>query len=385
MSKKAKISIGIDASRNRSGGAVAHLNGIINAFEMHSDIREVHIWGPTSLLKLLPEKAWLHKHSPSALQKSLIWQIWWQYWTLEKEVRRIGCDILFASDASTLCNFNPLVVLSQDLLSYEPGAMKSYRWSQDRLRLEVIKRIQNRAFRRAAGVLFLTQYAKECVQSSCGNLKKTALAPHGVDEVFRAASLNSDKNFPQFGEEIKCVYVSNTEFYKHQWNVVLAIKTMRDRGFPVTLTLIGGGAGKSQSLLEATISKCDGYSWVTQFDFLKHSELPGKLDDADIFVFASSCENLPVTLLEGMAKGMPIICSNRGPMPEVLEDGGIYFNPLDPLEIADAITKVIQYPDLRRDIRTKALQKSAEYTWNQCSRKTFTFIRDVFMEYACEQ
>jgi glycosyltransferase involved in cell wall biosynthesis len=50
---------------------------------------------------------------------------------------------------------------------------------------------------------------------------------------------------------------------------------------------------------------------------------------------------MPNILLEAMAAGLPIACSNRGPMPEVLGTAGLYFNPENPAEIACAIRTVI--------------------------------------------
>ena len=55
--------------------------------------------------------------------------------------------------------------------------------------------------------------------------------------------------------------------------------------------------------------------------------LPEHLREAELFVFASSCENLPNILIEGMAAGLPIACSRRPPMPEVLGDAGESFDP----------------------------------------------------------
>ena len=50
-------------------------------------------------------------------------------------------------------------------------------------------------------------------------------------------------------------------------------------------------------------------------------------------IFASSCESSSCVLIENMASGLPIACSNRGPMPEVLKDGGVYFDPEKPIDI----------------------------------------------------
>ncbi|MCV2349733.1 glycosyltransferase [Paucibacter sp. Y2R2-4] len=381
----AGLIVGIDASRNRSGGAIAHLKGIIDAFDVKLGIAQVHVWAFKSLLDGLPDRPWLFKHHHPMLEKSLFQQLWWQASILKRDAERIGCHVLFATDASTLCNFHPLVVLSQDLLSYEPGVMQTYRLGRTRLRLEVIKRVQNIAFRRAIGVLFLTEYARKLVQASCGNLSTTALAPHGVDDAFRIPAPGLRTHFQVDGNAIRCTYVSSADFYKHQWNVVKAIRLLRDQGILVTLTLIGGGSGKARQLLDRTIAECGGAEWTTQLDFLKHSELPAQLDHADIFVFASSCENLPVTLLEGMAKALPIACSNRGPMPEVLGDGGEYFDPLDPTSIADSIGRLIASPDRRKLLATTAHERADTFTWSECSNRTFSFIRNSYFQYVTTQ
>jgi glycosyltransferase involved in cell wall biosynthesis len=101
------------------------------------------------------------------------------------------------------------------------------------------------------------------------------------------------------------------------------------------------------------------------------------LANADVFVFASSCENMPNTLVEAMAVGLPIACSNRGPMPEVLEDGGVYFDPEAPHSIADALERIITNADLRTQVATRAQQLSRQYSWSRCTSETFAFLADI--------
>jgi len=374
-----KLTVGIDASRNRSGGAKAHLLGILTQCNPERyGIDEIHVWAYKSLLDQLPDYSWLVKHNPPALELSLFSQLWWQAFSLAREARSVNCDILFATDASTLSFFSPLIVLSQDMLSYEPGAMRFFGFGFDRLRLVTILLIQNLAFKRSKGVIFLTRYAGNVIQKSCGTLPRVAYIPHGVGEEFK----NTQPLFewPKKGERsINCVYVSNAEMYKHQWLVVSAIEFLRKSGYDIYLTLIGGGTGLAQIKIERQISISDpAGDFVRQLDFLPHQELPFQLTQADIFVFASSCENMPVTLIEGMAVGLPIASSDRGPMPEVLEDGGLYFNPEDPGSIASAIEKIICDPILRSCISKRALDLSKQYSWSRCSDETFKFISETY-------
>ena len=83
--------VGIDASRNRSGGAKAHLIGLIGEGDPSKHgIKEVHVWAFKTLLDSLPDEPWLVKHNPKALERSLFWQVWWQRRSLPKEARHAG-------------------------------------------------------------------------------------------------------------------------------------------------------------------------------------------------------------------------------------------------------------------------------------------------------
>ena len=90
---------------------------------------------------------------------------------------------------------------------------------------------------------------------------------------------------------------------------------------------------------------------------------------------------MPNTLLEAMSIGLPIVSSNRGPMPEVLEDGGLYFDPEDIYSISDSIEKVILSNDLRLKISNRAKKLSMKYSWNRCAEKTFEFLTKIVLEH----
>jgi len=167
--------------------------------------------------------------------------------------------------------------------------------------------------------------------------------------------------------------------YKHQWHVVEAIAILREQGHNLRLILIGGGQGKAQKLLTESMRRFDPTgAFVSQIKFVSQQELQSYLSNSNIFVFASSCENLPVTLLEGMAAGLPIACSDRGPMPEVLEDSGIYFDPENPSSIARAIEQLLVDPNGREQLVDRARRLADSYSWRECADATFKFIVDTY-------
>ena len=81
-----------------------------------------------------------------------------------------------------------------------------------------------------------------------------------------------------------------------------------------------------------------------------------------------------------MASGIPIICSNRGPMPEVLKDGGIYFDPEDIDSIVDSIIKIISNKTLREVMTMKSLNLASLYSWSRCSSETLRFVSNIYKQ-----
>jgi glycosyltransferase involved in cell wall biosynthesis len=352
--------------------------GILHQMEPERHgFRSVHVWSFDTMLERLPERRWLVKHSTGPWQGSLSAEMFWERFLLSGLARQANVDLMFNVDSGSTCRFRPAVTMSQDMLPFEPGEMQRYA-GKARARLVALRHIHISALRHAAGAVFLTRYAAEMIQRACGELSNMAIVPHGIDERFRAVKRRDP--WPRPGERpIRCLYVSNTAPYKHQWHVVDAIARLRAAGQPIELHLVGGGKGPAQAQLLARVRDADPERhFVKLFDFVPHREIPALLAEADVFLFASSCENMPVTLLEAMASGLPIACSERGPMPEVLQDGGRYFDPEEPASIAAAIDLLLGNSTQRSNLAERAREIARRYSWRRCADETFAFISETF-------
>ena len=372
------ITIGIDASRNRSGGAKAHLVGILSEADPNAhNIDKVHVWCYKKLAKSLPRHPWLVTHSPEVLERSIIHQLWWQFWNLSTEVRNQKCDILLNTDAGTVNFFSPCVVMSRDMLSFEGGENNRFGLTKARLRLFLLRYVQIASLKRASGAIFLTNYASNVIQKYTGKLKQVAIVPHGVGQNFIQDTNGGNWDLGQ--QNIRCLYVSNASMYKHQWHVIRAITLLRNEGYKLELLLAGAGEGIAKDRVSEEIKLSDPMNeFVTVTSIVNHENVPELLRSSNLFIFASSCENMPNTLVEAMASGLPIACSDRGPMPEVLSDAGTYFNPESPQSIAVAVKEILDNRDLRLKKAALAKQFAEQFSWRRCADETMEYLNTVY-------
>ena len=376
-----QIKVAVDASRVRSGGGVAHLIGILNITEpTQFGIAEIHVWAYQKLLDMLPDCAWLIKHHPPALERSLVYQLYWQAKTLAQEIKLAGCHILFSADASTLCRFKPMIVLNQNMLAYDDGVLALFGFGKDRVQQTLMYFVQKAAFKFAQASIFLTSHAARQVQRKVGPLSQTICISHGVAQVFKEtvaqARWPSDKSRP-----IRCLYVSPVFEYKHQLEVVHAIGLLREQGFDVSLAIVGGGGARAKKLLTKQLQVSDpNKEFVEVLEFIPNEQIAGLVEQADLFVFASSCETFGIALLEAMTVGLPIACSNRSSLPETLKDGGEYFDPQDPSSIAQALKTLIEQPAKRTYYSERAKALAASYSWQRCAAETWLFIAQCYAQ-----
>ncbi len=105
---------------------------------------------------------------------------------------------------------------------------------------------------------------------------------------------------------------------------------------------------------------------------IPYQSLPPLYHHAYLNLFASSCENCPNIMLEALASGRPMICSNVMPMPEFGADAALYFSPFDPEDIGRVLSEALTSPDLLKKLSVAAVTQSDKFDWEKTSRKTWS-------------
>ena len=379
--KKDIVIIGIDASNLLYGGGRTHIVEILSALDfLKFNSYKVIIWGSFETLSLFSEYSWLEKRVVSKLSKGIFTRSIWQTFSLSKLAMEENCDVLFVPSGIFLGRFRPFVTMSRNLLPFDNSELFNYGFSLITLRLLFLRFVLIFTLKRANGIIFLTNYSMKTVFRYLNKVDGIVkVIPHGVSERFRAISpYNLHQDF-SFERPFFVTYVSHIEMYKNHWNVIESIYILRSIGIPIQLNLVGSySSKKAVKIFNKAIMKFDpNLDWINYYGPVPFNQLHEIYSNSHIGIFASSCENMPNTLIEMMASSLPIACSNFGPMPEILKNNGLYFNPKKSIEISKQVFTYYNDYRLRIDNGVNSCTEANNYSWYICAKETFEFLKEI--------
>ncbi|WP_136480588.1 glycosyltransferase family 4 protein [Cognatitamlana onchidii] len=170
-------------------------------------------------------------------------------------------------------------------------------------------------------------------------------------------------------DEVKLLWVrSFSKFYNPQLAVRL-LKALKDEGIKASLCMIGpdndGSLSKTKELARALQVDVEFTGLLSKEDW--HN----KARDFNIFINTTNIDNTPVSVIEAMALGLPIISTNVGGMPYLIEHGvdGILLEPnnLDAFKLA--VKHFINNEEVTKEMCIKARQKVEQFDWNIVKEK----------------
>jgi glycosyltransferase involved in cell wall biosynthesis len=107
---------------------------------------------------------------------------------------------------------------------------------------------------------------------------------------------------------------------------------------------------------------------------VQDADLPALYGGAELFVFPSEYEGFGLPVLEAMACGVPVVCSNRSSLPEVADDAALLCDPHDVEALARTIAQAATDREMRADLRQRGLARAAQFSWERAAAQT----RDVY-------
>jgi glycosyltransferase involved in cell wall biosynthesis len=180
--------------------------------------------------------------------------------------------------------------------------------------------------------------------------RTTVVIRNGVDPAgVQAAGARSGR--------LRLVTVGRLQAPKDAVTLIRALAALRERPFEALLV----GDGPDRPAVEEEI-RLLGLEPAVELAG-ERNDVPELLATADLFVLSSHSEGLPLSILEAMAAGLPVVASNVGGVPEAVVDGdtGLLVPPSDPQSLAAAIDRLLGDPALRRRLGQAGRTRIAEH------------------------
>lgn len=111
--------------------------------------------------------------------------------------------------------------------------------------------------------------------------------------------------------------------------------------------------------------------------FVDGKDLPSLYCGADMLVFPSLFEGFGLPILEAMACGVPVACSNISSMPEIAGDAAVLFDPLDVESIANGMFSVLGSEENSKALAIKGQKRASAFSWEKTARMTLKVIRNL--------
>ena len=285
-------------------------------------------------------------------------------------------DLLHVQYTAPIACPTPIVVSVHDISFLEhPEYFPWLRAMQ--LRLTVRRTIQ-----RAARVITPSEFSrKRLLEAYRTDPNKVAVVPIAMSPTFRPVPRESAFR-----------YVS--EKFKIQWPFVLTVGDLQPRKNQIGLIHAFQELVLSNPQLPHRLVMVGKKTWFADrvADAAKDSRVAdrivftGFVDDADLLqlynacdmmVFPSFYEGFGLPILEAMACGRAVACSNTSSMPEVANAAAILFDPEQTAEITRAMRDVLLNAELRTRMERLGLQRASLFTWERTAQKTLEIYREV--------
>lgn len=368
----------IDASNVVAGGGLVYLVELLR----HADpaghgFGEVDLWGSDRILDKVEARPWLNRRSHRLLNGGYLARFRWSRGPFRRSLS--PGDLVFVPSTGYHAVENRVVTMCRNLIPLEMEEINRFFFGKSWLRFMALRFLQLRAYRKSDGVIYLNEYGRRTVRRLLGKRKngtpgnRAAVIPHGVNREF----LHRRDSY-EVREDFRLLYVSRINLYKHQWIVAEAAARLREEGLPVRLRLVGDSANQAHRMLEETVRRHPVLEEILEWEGgAAYGELPRIYRSADAYIYGSTCETFGMTLLEAMASSLPIACSERSSMSEMLGDGGIYYDPLSVSSCMEAISRLFESAERRRELGRRARERAEAYDWVRCARETFQFLQTV--------
>jgi len=234
--------------------------------------------------------------------------------------------------------------------------------------------------RSAAHVIADSQATKRDLIQHCGaSPEKVTVIYPGCDSVFApvrdAARLAAVRD--RYGIATPYVlYVGTLQPRKNLTRLLDAFAALVQRGAGTHL-VIAGKKGWLYEPLFAQVRQLGLAERVHFTGYVPQEDLPTLISGARAFVLPSLYEGFGFPVLEAMACGTPVVCSDVASLPEVVGDAALLVDPQDSGQLVQALQRVLDDDVLHSSLAERGLLQAARFSWEECADQTLRVLEAV--------
>lgn len=207
---------------------------------------------------------------------------------------------------------------------------------------------------------------------------RVVAVPLGVPEEFRPRTEhNVETLLSRFGLKFRCfsLCVATLEPRKNILGLLKAYRLLPDalrRCYP--MVLIGGPGWHNEEIL-GEIERGSREGWLRYLGYVDERVLPLAFSAARVFVYPSFYEGFGLPVLEAMASGVPVVCSNRASLPEVTGGAALTTDPDDAVMLSAAIERALVDDLWNRQATEASIRRASAFSWDATASKTVEVYR----------
>jgi len=228
--------------------------------------------------------------------------------------------------------------------------------------------ISKAILKNADAVIALTDDMKREIQKIYD--RNVFVIPNGIDlEIFKNLSKEDLCSKLEMGEEKVIMFVGTLRPVKGVKYLIEAMKILIDKSKNSRLFIVGDG--EERKYLENLVKELVLEKYVTFIGKVPNEKIPEYMTASDVFILPSLSEGFPVTVVEAMASGLPIIATDVRGLPEIIKDGenGFLVEPKNLEQIVDKVLLLLEDDELREGISRNNKGKAKEYSWEAVIEK----------------
>lgn len=310
-------------------------------------------------------------------KKNLFFRLIWEQFFLPYYLKKHKIDLLFSPT-----NFSPIFWLpTKSVLNICDVYWAHFKEFFSKTEYTLLKNLITFSARKADRIITISNYTKTEVikYTKADEAKITAIHLGRGNMLFPSDSGKAPNEtlFKQIGGKY-ILAVGRTHEHKNYLGLVEAFKLLKNKSAGAGIKLvIAGIPGRQHKKLQAKIQSEALANDILLLGRVDDNQLSWLYKHADLFVFPSIYEGFGLPLLEAMAFGVPVTCSNITALPEIGGEAVLCFDPFDIRDISNKLEQLLVSERLRNDLVKKGLERVKQFTWENTARKTLRVFEEV--------